>query len=492
MNQDITPVVRAWLDETISSAPAPVTLDRAVAVAVQRTPQRHGWWRRRPARRPLLMFGPTKFVVAGVIVALFGGFLLSGVLTPVPSHESTPGTDAAASRPASSEITPGSYTIPWGGINAVHLTVPAGWSRSPDGASLCKLDGETGCPEGGSVIIAVHEVSRVVRDDVCRWDPDVFPHPHFEMVGQSVDELVWVLTHQVGTQVSGPEEITLAGYPAKRLVVKLPENRCPDGPEGRFLWQDRSGPGFSVLSGGTGRIDVVDVDGLRLVITSSYRGASSEDLAELDAIVDSIDIEPGITGLEEGRHSLAVDGVPLSFSVPTRVAGGWDQFDRISINKSIVGPQGAEALIYWTSFPDGAHAQPCADLAGLPADASASEIAAVMAAAPGTELIDGPSDASVGGRAAKHVVVRVLETFGCDPGFFYTWEDIPFGPLWDTTEVGDTIRAWIVDVDGTRLVIVGETHAGAGLDPADTRLSEQAAPGLEAEIDAIIDSIRFE
>jgi hypothetical protein len=184
--------------------------------------------------------------------------------------------------------------------------------------------------------------------------------------------------------------------------------------------------------------------------------------------------------------------VPLSFRVATRVEGGWDQFDRISINKSIVGPQGAEAMIYWTSFPDGANAQPCADLAGLPADATASEIAAAMAAAPGTELISGPSDAGVGGRAAKQVVVRVLETFGCDPGFFYTWDEIPFGPLWDTTEVGDTIRAWIVDVDGTRLVIVGETHESVSLDPADTRLTEEAAAGLDTEITDIIDSIRFE
>lgn len=434
----------------------------------------------------------TKLVVAGAIVALLGAWLLGGPRAGLLSQESASEPGAEASQPTSFAIAPGSYTIPWG-INDVHLTVPAGWSRSPDGASLCKLDGETGCPEGGRVVLAVHEISRVVRDDVCRWDPTV-PHQHFEMVGGSVDELVWVLTHQVGIHVSGPEDSTLGGYPAKRLVVTWPEDGCVGGPEGRFLWQDTSGPGsgFSVLFGGTGRIFVADVDGLRLVITSSYRGASDEDIAELDAIVDSIDIELGIKGLDAGRHSLSVDGVPFSFGVPTLTPGGWDQFDRISINKSILGPQGAEAMIYWASFPSGAEAQPCADLLGLPDDASAAEIAATMATAPGTELISGPSDALVGGRPAKHVVVRVLETFGCDPGFFYTWEDIPFGPLWPTTEVGDTIRAWIVDVDGKRLVIVGETHQGASLDRADTRLSEEAAAGLDAEIGDIIDSVRFE
>ena len=47
------------------------------------------------------MFGATKFVVAGAIVALFGGFLLSGVLTQ-QGDESLPavGATASASRAA--------------------------------------------------------------------------------------------------------------------------------------------------------------------------------------------------------------------------------------------------------------------------------------------------------------------------------------------------------------------------------------------------------
>jgi len=45
------------------------------------------------------MFSATKFIVAGVIVALFGGYLLAGVLTPQPSDDSLP----AAVSPASTE-----------------------------------------------------------------------------------------------------------------------------------------------------------------------------------------------------------------------------------------------------------------------------------------------------------------------------------------------------------------------------------------------------
>jgi hypothetical protein len=48
------------------------------------------------------MFSATKFVVAGAVVALFGGFLLSGVLTQQPSDEPLP--PAAASASASPEV----------------------------------------------------------------------------------------------------------------------------------------------------------------------------------------------------------------------------------------------------------------------------------------------------------------------------------------------------------------------------------------------------
>jgi hypothetical protein len=75
------------------------------------------------------------------------------------------------------------------------------------------------------------------------------------------------------------------------------------------------------------------------------------------------------------RSAVTEDSVTFSFRVPKTV--GWERFrslstDKsaggpISINKSIVGPQGAEAIIYWTSFPDGDYAdslRPSAESAG--------------------------------------------------------------------------------------------------------------------------------
>lgn len=58
---------------------------------------------------------------------------------------------------------------------------------------------------------------------------------------------------------------------------------------------------------------------------------------------------------EIDRHTFTVGGVPVSFDVPST---GWESFGGISLNKSILGPQGAEAMLYWSSFPEGDRADP--------------------------------------------------------------------------------------------------------------------------------------
>ena len=110
-----------------------------------------------------------------------------------------------------------------------------------------------------------------------------------------------------------------------------------------------------------------------------------------------------------------------------------------------------------------------------------------MAAAPGIELVSGPSDVILGGRPAKHVVVTVHEDLGCDPGYFYSWQEAKGGPFWGGTTAGDTISIWIVDVDGKRLFIAAETHVDSG-DPQHVLVG----PTFKQEVDEIVDSIQFE
>ncbi len=192
------------------------------------------------------------------------------------------------------------------------------------------------------------------------------------------------------------------------------------------------------------------------------------------------------------RHAVTEEGVRFSFRVPTWATPSsfddWETFSSIptdkspggpiSLNKSIVGPQGAEAIINWTSFPDGDYADPCARLLKRSIGRSAANLAAAVSTAPGTKLVKGPLNVTLGGHPAKHVVLKVRESVGCDPGFFYTWRDVYGGALWGRTEASNTIRVWIVNVDGRLLFIQAATTPAAGW--------------LNKEVLQIVESIRFD
>ncbi len=195
-------------------------------------------------------------------------------------------------------------------------------------------------------------------------------------------------------------------------------------------------------------VATVAVAGIALLSPSSSPSATSN--------------HPGST------YSVTENGVSFSFRVPTTGATGWERFSSlstdggpISLNRSIMGPQGAEAIIYWSSFPDGDYADPCARVLSRSVGRSTADLAAAVSAAPGTGLVKGPLNVTLGGRPAKHVVLAVRKSVGCDPGFFYTWRDRGSGALWPTTSVGDTIRVWVVNVDGTRLFIAAATTVQA-------------------------------
>jgi hypothetical protein len=176
----------------------------------------------------------------------------------------------------------------------------------------------------------------------------------------------------------------------------------------------------------------------------------------------------------------------VRFSLRVRRAG-WEWFKSvptktsrrgaISINKSVVGPQGAEAILFWTSFPEGDYADPCAPLLSPRVGSSAAALADAVATAPGTKLVKGPSDVTVGGHPAKHVVLTVRKDADCDPGFFYSWKEVFGGAFWRTTSIGDTIRVWIVSAGGRRIFIGAESKPGH--------------PGHVKEMQQVVESIRF-
>jgi hypothetical protein len=224
----------------------------------------------------------------------------------------------------------------------------------------------------------------------------------------------------------------------------------------------------------------------RLAVTTSAAVVALVDVAVLSP-------SPGHSATAKpGRLTVTEDGVRFSFRVPAPrpplVDSPWARFRSlptatlpggpISLNRSIMGPQGAEAIVYWTSFPHGDHAEPCARLLPPSIGRSVTKLAAAVAAAPGTTLVEGPTEVILGGHLARRVVLVGRRKVGCDPGLFYRWRDVDGGPLWPTTEVGDTLRVWVVGVNGRLLFIAAAT-------------TTQASRWLKKEAQAIVESIRF-
>jgi hypothetical protein len=176
-----------------------------------------------------------------------------------------------------------------------------------------------------------------------------------------------------------------------------------------------------------------------------------------------------------GRQSLDVEGVPLSFSLPSE---GWWRFGDLSVSKSTVGPQGAEAIVFWTSIADGTYADACGQWWGSPLG-SVADWAQDASTVRGTDLVTGPQVVSIGGYAAQHVVFTVRKDVACNPGFFHRWKVVAEGPYWAGTQIGDTIRIWLVQVGETVLYIEGDTHSNAGAH-------------LKQEVEKIVGSISFD
>ncbi len=201
----------------------------------------------------------------------------------------------------------------------------------------------------------------------------------------------------------------------------------------------------------------------------------------------SLKVQPELGGSGVGRHWIKVDDVRFSYRVP---AGGWERFGSVSLNKSLVGPQGAEGIVYWTAYPDGAYTDWCDRLTSLGRGASNGELADAIASAPGTEVVDGPWSDTLDGQPTKRVVLKIRDNRGCDPGYFYSWNDPLGGALWPETIRGDTISVWIVNVEQTQLFIAAETHKftgpRSGFEPR-----RRVQTSFRREVQGIVESIRF-
>jgi hypothetical protein len=185
-------------------------------------------------------------------------------------------------------VAPGTYAItdpPNTGVSRLTFTLPAGWTT----ADIVAKD--PGTP--GEVMFTTWVVTDIFPD-ACGWSDSKIVD-----VGTTPQALMTALALQKNRTASAVTDTTVAGFPAKQIVLTvaptLNTSTCTDG---NLRYWPAPGPDFGggMCCNPAGNIDVVtavDVNGNRTVIVARHYPASSpQNLAELQSVVDSIQIQP--------------------------------------------------------------------------------------------------------------------------------------------------------------------------------------------------------
>jgi hypothetical protein len=169
-----------------------------------------------------------------------------------------------------------------------HLTVmmPTGWvtwpSSSASPSAITKGDPEppSWMSVGAASIVDIYY-------DRCQWMRTVLD----PRIGPTVEDLTIALADVWGAAAAAPIDVTLDGFAGKQMVLTGPTDvdfaGCDNGEFRRWpgLWYQ--GPGQK------DRLWILDVEGERIVVIATFfPEGSAQDLAELQGVIDSIQIEP--------------------------------------------------------------------------------------------------------------------------------------------------------------------------------------------------------
>jgi hypothetical protein len=184
-------------------------------------------------------------------------------------------------------VEPGTYMIPaseWS-VADFSVTFPQGWGVQYGNVFLKHWgsDDELG--------LDTALVDEIFADACAGSNGDVVD------VGPGVDDLATALLKQKGPKASDPVETTLGSLPATRIDLTVPKGfdlkPCNVKDIGLQIWYSAPADKYLVLFPGvTASVYLVEIDGQRQVFVTQHPSSSSdEDLEELQAVLDSIDIE---------------------------------------------------------------------------------------------------------------------------------------------------------------------------------------------------------
>jgi hypothetical protein len=242
-----------------------------------------------PMRYEDMMSKPIQFAIAAAAVVLavvIGISLLSGPnigndpeQTASPTATATADGSPTALPPGEGPLDAGTYSLDTSFPVGITFEVPDGWRSCSEGEvdqGVCLY----GDPRGVGVSFLI--VDNVVADP-CGPINQLIDPP----VGPSVDDLVTAISNLEGFEATAATDVTVDGFSGKQFTVTAPE---VEGCGATWVVGDRTnGVGPAEVN----EMRILDIDGVRAVISGSYFvGASEEQLSALHSVIASIQIAP--------------------------------------------------------------------------------------------------------------------------------------------------------------------------------------------------------
>ena len=230
-------------------------------------------------------------VAAGALT--LSGFFAAAMSTKADPQPAGPTTPTATPYPGPEQVTlrAGTYELtPYADVNlpAAHVTIPDGWDASygPDqfaGVGPVGADNdrarETSSWYAGLLVEEVGSLTKSNCDEI-------------GLLGADSEEVLAALTDLPRVEVTlGPEPATLLGHSAFHLVLRERrlEPTCPYD----AMFASAQGRIGNLGLGGTYDLWLVDVEGQPLLVVTAWtRNAPRAVVEELQAIADSIELQP--------------------------------------------------------------------------------------------------------------------------------------------------------------------------------------------------------
>ena len=222
----------------------------------------------------------------GLLVAACGADV--GTTTSPPPASETASTPSAAASPRElpieGDLTAGSYSLSEFPaaitFDIPPVEPPAVWFVcSPSAVEQAVCHEST--PNIG-VAVTFQIVDNVVAECAGQETAELLDPP----VGPSVDDLVTAISGLEGYEATAPVDITVSGFQGKEFTLTAVAHGCG----ATWATADRT------TGMGTGEINllrILDVDGVRVVISGAYRPETPDAaMSALEHVMDSVQIEP--------------------------------------------------------------------------------------------------------------------------------------------------------------------------------------------------------